>query len=101
MNKSKEIGVYADWDGLETPQFIGTLYASHVRGKEIFSFEYSKNWLQSSFAQEIDPDLGLYSGIQYMRDEKNIFGVFLDSSLSKEEQDKMSAAFRFALPYRM
>ena len=80
MNKSKEIGVYADWGGLETPQFTGTLYASHVRGKEIFSFEYSKNWLQSSFAQEIDPDLGLYSGIQYMRDEKSIFGVFLDSS---------------------
>ena len=80
MNSSKEILVYADWEGLETPQFIGTLFSSYSRGKEIFSFEYDKNWLQSSFAQEIDPDLGLYPGIQYLRDEKNNFGVFLDSS---------------------
>jgi serine/threonine-protein kinase HipA len=80
MSDSKNILVYADWDGLKSPQFIGTLYASYSRGKEIFSFEYDKNWLQSSFVQEIDPDLGLYTGIQYLRDEKNNFGVFLDSS---------------------
>jgi len=80
MNSNKEILVYADWDGLETSQFIGTLFSSYSRGKEIFSFEYDKNWLQSSFVQEIDPDLGLYFGIQYLRDEKSNFGVFLDSS---------------------
>ena len=80
MNSSREILVYADWKELVTHQFIGTLYASYSRGKEIFSFEYDKKWLQSSFVQEIDPDLGLYSGIQYLRDEKNNFGVFLDSS---------------------
>ena len=80
MNSGKEIWVYADWAGLENPQFIGTLYATYSRGKEIFSFEYDKQWLQSSFVQEIDPDLELYPGIQYLRDEKNNFGVFLDSS---------------------
>ena len=80
MNSGKEILVYADWKEFETPQFIGTLFSSYSRGKEIFSFEYDKNWLQSSFVQEIDPDLGLYSGIQYLRDEKINFGVFLDSS---------------------
>ena len=80
MSSNREILVYVDWDGLETPQFIGTLFSSYSRGKEIFSFEYDKTWLQSSFAQEIDPDLGLYSGIQYLRDEKSNFGVFLDSS---------------------
>jgi len=80
MNNSKEILVYADWEGPETPQFIGTLFSTYSRGKEIFSFEYDKSWLQSSFVQEIDPDLGLYKGIQYLRDEKNNFGVFLDSS---------------------
>ena len=72
--------VYADWDGLQTPQVVGTLYASRSRGKEIFSFEYDKTWLQSPFVQEIDPDLGLYAGIQYLRDEKSNFGAFLDSS---------------------
>jgi hypothetical protein len=36
---NKNILVYADWKELKKPQFIGTLYASHSRGKEIFSFE--------------------------------------------------------------
>ena len=80
MNSSGEIGVYAGWNGLEKPQLIGLLFSSYSRGKEIFSFEYDKKWLQSSHVQEIDPDLGLYPGIQYLRDEKNNFGVFLDSS---------------------
>jgi len=80
MSSNKKILVYADWAGLTAPQFIGSLYSSYSRGKEIFSFEYDKNWLQSSFAQEIDPDLGLYTGIQYLRNEKSNFGVFLDSS---------------------
>jgi len=80
MNNNKNIQVYADWEGLETSRFIGTLFSSYSRGKEIFSFEYDKEWLQSSFALEIDPDLGLYSGVQYLRDEKNNFGVFLDTA---------------------
>ena len=80
MSSDKKILVYADWTGLESPQSIGILYAAFVRGKEIFSFEYNKNWLQSSCVQEIDPDLGLFTGIQYLRNEKNNFGVFLDSS---------------------
>ncbi|MDR1119823.1 MAG: HipA domain-containing protein [Dysgonamonadaceae bacterium] len=80
MNNNRNILVYADWKGLDAPQFIGTLYSSYARGKEIFSFEYNKQWLQSSIVQEIDPDLGLYRGIQYLHDEKSNFGVFLDSS---------------------
>ena len=80
MNNFREILVYADWEGINTPQFIGTLFSSYSRGKEIFSFEYDKQWLQSSSVHEIDPDLVLYSGIQYVKDEKSNFGVFLDSS---------------------
>ena len=68
------------WEGLETPQFIGMLFSSLLRGKEIFSFAYDSRWLQFAFAQEIDPDLGLYPGVQHLRDEKSSFGVFLDSS---------------------
>jgi serine/threonine-protein kinase HipA len=59
---------------------MGTLRALYARGKEIFSFEYSKQWIQSDFAQEIDPDLGHFAGHQYLRGEKSNFGVFLDSS---------------------
>jgi serine/threonine-protein kinase HipA len=77
----KEILVYADWKGLkESPALLGILYATIVRGKEVFSFEYSDEWLKSNFAQVVDPDLQLYSGNQYLSDAKSNFGIFLDSS---------------------
>jgi serine/threonine-protein kinase HipA len=77
----KEILVYADWIGLnESPTLLGKLYATIVRGKEIFAFEYSEGWLKSKFAQVIDPDLELYSGPHYLDDNKDNFGIFLDSS---------------------
>ena len=40
----------------------------------------SMEWLESKYAQVIDPDLQLYSGTQYLDDKKNNFGIFLDSS---------------------
>jgi serine/threonine-protein kinase HipA len=80
MNVSRDISVYANWAGLETVMLVGRLHSTYSRGTEIFSFEYDKNWLTSPAVQEIDPDLGLYSGIQYLRNEKTNFGVFLDSS---------------------
>ncbi len=77
----KEILVYADWKGLkENPTLLGKLYSTTVRGKEVFSFEYSNEWLKSKYAQVIDPDLGLYSGPQFLDERKNNFGLFLDSS---------------------
>ncbi|RIV71574.1 type II toxin-antitoxin system HipA family toxin [Flagellimonas aequoris] len=76
----REIWVYANWDGIKGPVPMGLLYATPSRGKEIFSFEYDKTWLQSNFAQIIDPDLHLFEGQQYLNDEKSNFGIFLDSS---------------------
>lgn len=76
----KEILVYAHWVGMQAPCLMGLLYATPSRGKELFSFEYDKGWLQSDYAQIIDPDLQLFEGAQYLRDEKANFGVFLDSS---------------------
>ncbi len=77
----KEILVYADWKGLkENPTLLGKLYSTIVKGNEVFSFEYSDEWLKSKFAQVIDPDLELFSGPHYLDDKKNNFGIFLDSS---------------------
>ncbi|MBC31552.1 MAG: toxin HipA [Muricauda sp.] len=76
----KEIMVYANWDGIKAPLLMGNLYATPSRGKEIFYFEYDKEWLRSDFAQIIDPDLQLFEGQQYLNDEKSNFGIFLDSS---------------------
>jgi serine/threonine-protein kinase HipA len=75
----KEILVYAHWAGIADPAIMGTLEVALSRGNETFSFEYAKSWLQSGFTQMIDPDLQLYPGSFYPRDEKPNFGVFLDS----------------------
>lgn len=79
-NSRKAILVFASWIGLKEPTQLGTLNSEIVRGKEIFSFEYDKEWLKSKFAQVIDPDLQLFSGTQYLPGSKNNFGIFLDSS---------------------
>ena len=79
-NQHKEIQVFAHWLPIENPILIGTLNVDITRGKEIFSFEYNDDWLQSGMAQDLDPDLGLFTGPQYIRDEKVNFGMFLDSS---------------------
>lgn len=80
-NRKREVYVYADWYGLNGPMFMGVLHAELLRGKEIFSFEYNNDWLQSGHAQLLDPDLQLYAGMQYLNDQdKHNFGMFLDSS---------------------
>ena len=79
-NEKKKIHVYADWIELEAPSLMGILSVEFLRGKEIFSFEYADEWLNSNNIHVLDPDLGFYSGIQYLRDEKSNFGLFLDSS---------------------
>ncbi|WP_405606250.1 type II toxin-antitoxin system HipA family toxin [Polaribacter sp. Asnod1-A03] len=76
----RAIYVYADWLELGSSTLIGELYSETLRGKEIFSFSYHKDWLQSDYAYQLDPDLGLFEGIQYLNDEKSNFGLFLDSS---------------------
>ncbi|HWY38927.1 MAG TPA: HipA domain-containing protein, partial [Bacteroidia bacterium] len=40
---------------------------------------YTKKWLQSGYTYMLDPDLQLYPGRYFPRDEKLNFGVFLDS----------------------
>lgn len=76
----REIIVYADWNGLPKTQKMGILRSEKSRGEEVFSFEYSESWIKSEYAQEIDPDLKLFVGPQYITDEKPNFGLFLDSS---------------------
>lgn len=76
----KKIMVYAHWKGMENPMMMGILQATPARGKEVFSFEYTIEWLNSCMVQQIDPDLQLYSGPQYLEEPKSNFGLFLDSS---------------------
>lgn len=75
---STEVLVFADWEEFEEPTLVGTLRSSTARQKEHFSFSYDTDWLQSPYAQQIDPELSLYSGEQHGEEDKN-FRVFLDS----------------------
>jgi len=79
MNANKEILVYAHWEGFNMPFLMGILSAIPARGKEVFSFEYAKEWLQSGFGYMIDPELQLFPGRYFPGNEKQNFGVFLDS----------------------
>lgn len=77
----RSVLVYADWEGLpEENMLLGQLQSELLRGKEVFSFVYSKEWLSSNFAQILDPDLVFSEGLQYLGVEKSNFGMFLDSS---------------------
>ena len=59
---------------------MGVLHSELLRGKEVFSFEYEQDWLQRGFAQVLDPELDLYSGLHFLKDDRVNFGAFLDSS---------------------
>ena len=78
-NVQLSIEVWADWVSLDGPKFMGTLFATLSRGKEIFSFEYDADWLKSPHAQSLDPSLSLFGGPQYAPASQDNFGVFLDS----------------------
>ncbi len=77
-NNKTEIFVYAHWAGMSEPKIIGTLSAQHGKGRNSFSFEYSKEWLNTNERLILDPDISFYSGHQFPNSKEN-FGVFLDS----------------------
>ena len=80
QDNKRSICVYAHWQEMDTPFLMGILYSDRLKGKEIFSFEYAENWLQNGPSQLLDPNLQLYSGLHYLNDEQENFGIFLDSS---------------------
>jgi len=80
IRHTKKILVYADWIEMRSPVLLGTLQADPIKGKEVFSFSYDKNWLNNGQALALDLDLGFYPGPQYIKEEKSNFGIFLDSS---------------------
>lgn len=76
----RDLYVYADWLEISGPKPMGVLHSELLHGKEVFSFEYEQEWLQIEFAQVLDPELELYSGPQFLKDDKTNFAAFLDSS---------------------
>lgn len=76
----RQVRVYADRNGLGGPRLTGILSCERVRGKEVFAFDYDDEWLSSGDVQQLDPDLSLFQGKHYLREGRQNFGAFLDSS---------------------
>lgn len=79
VNK-RSVYVYAHWLGMVDPVLMGKLYSERLKGNEVFSFEYDEKWLQNGPSHLLDPNLHLYSGLHYLTEGQQNFGIFLDSS---------------------
>jgi len=73
-----DIYVYAHWKPMAESKLIGVLSAHAAKGRKAFSFEYSKDWINSKQRMLLDPDIQFYSGSQFPNNKEN-FGIFLDS----------------------
>lgn len=59
---------------------MGWLRRQRARSDDVFSFEYARPWLERGGAFAFDPDLALVRGPQYPAADRELFGIFLDSS---------------------
>ena len=75
----KRIVVYADFDFLSAPQEIGTLGYEHIRGKDHFAFEYSRQWLKQHGGILLSGDLMNVPSLQHPRGNDPVFGFVKDS----------------------
>ena len=84
VNQEKKIWVYADWNDLKACKLLGLLTSQHIRGKEIFSFEYEKEWLQNDHSLFLDPNLNFYQGKQYLHESENNSSLAIFLQMKKE-----------------
>ena len=73
-----DVWVYAHWQGMPDPKWIGILSSQQAKGKTTFSFAYNPAWLNSTEQILHDTDISWYKGPQFPGNKTN-FGVFLDS----------------------
>lgn len=75
----KQVYVYADFDWMDEPMFVGELRYESIRGEDNYGFRFSESWLASYGSLFISEDLNSFSGFQYTKPGKNIFGCFSDA----------------------
>ena len=74
-----KIYVYADFNWLKKVELVGELSMQSIRGKESYSFEFSKDWLKNYGSIQLSDDINNFTGIQYCQQNNEIFGCFADS----------------------
>lgn len=75
----EKLDVMAGFDWLEKEEKIGTLEHESLRGSDVFSFEFDKNWLNRHSDIILGRDLQPFTGIQYSPVGNRIFGCFSDA----------------------
>jgi serine/threonine-protein kinase HipA len=80
--KTRDMAVYADWDGLGGPLKLGVLRAHGGAGREVFEFAYEPDVTRHPQLLDLylDPRIGPYAGRQYPAEGSSNFGVFQDAS---------------------
>lgn len=71
--------IYADFDWLEKPLFLGELGYESLRGSDSYSFKYDNSWLRQYGSLFLSADINNYPGWQYTQPERDIFGCFSDA----------------------
>ena len=71
--------VYADFDWLPEPLFVGELGYESLRGSDSYSFQYDKEWLRRYGNILLSADINNYPGQQYTLSGRDIFGCFSDA----------------------
>ena len=74
----EKLEVIASFDWIGKEEKIGTLGHEYLRGSDVFSFEFDKNWLKRYPKIDFGRDLRSYTGIQYSQGN-HIFGCFSDA----------------------
>ena len=77
----EKIDVIASFDWMGKEEKVGTLGHEYLRGSDVFSFEFDKNWLKTFPKIDFGRDLRPYPGVQYSRDTTSSV-VFLMLSLT-------------------
>lgn len=75
----KKLYVFADFDWLKEPRFVGELSYESLRGSDSYGFCYSNEWLKDYGSLFLSDDLNNYPGQQYTAPGKDIFGCFSDA----------------------
>jgi len=75
----KKIWVFADFDWLKQIELVGELSFESIRGTASYRFKYSAEWLRKHSDIILGDDINNYSGIQYTKPNKDIFGCFADT----------------------
>lgn len=75
----KTLYVYADFDWLAEPMFVGELGYESLRGSDSYAFKFDNDWLRQYGSLFLSADINNYPGQQYTQPGHDIFGCFSDA----------------------